>query len=75
MYLLNKSFAIKLRKPASHCRLQLIMAVSEQEQQGMRRGAPRQVVEKIQAGVVAPVHIFYDQKDGGMHRAVNEKFR
>ena len=41
----------------------------------MRRRAPRQSMEKVQAGVVAPVNIFNDEKDRRVLRKIKEKLR
>jgi len=41
--------AVELREPTSQRGMYLIGAVSRQEQQRLRRGTARQVVEKIQA--------------------------
>src|SRR5205823_7900101 len=60
--LVSEPFAVELCKPAAQLRLYLVMAVRDQEQERMRRRAPHQIVEKVQAGVVAPVHILNDEK-------------
>ena len=42
------------------------MAIGDQEQEWLRHRAPRQIVEKVQAGVIAPVHILNKEKHRGV---------
>src|SRR5436309_1417189 len=60
--LVSEPFAVELCKPAAQLWLHLLMAIRDQEQERMRRRAPRQIVEEVQARVVAPVHILNDEK-------------
>src|SRR5205807_5171730 len=60
--LVSEPFAVELCKPAAQLWLHLLMAIGDQEQERMRRRAPRQIVEEVQARVVAPVHILNDEK-------------
>src|SRR5579884_1761433 len=55
--------------------MRLITTIGDQEQECVRHRVPSQVVKKVQAGVVAPMYVFYDEKDEGVHREVQEKFR
>src|SRR2546423_3275466 len=60
--LVSEPFAVKLCKPAAQLWLHLLMAVRDQEQERMRRRAPRKRVEEVQARVVAPVDGLQDEK-------------
>jgi hypothetical protein len=59
---LGQVVAIQLRQEMSETRAHLIVAIGQQNEEGMSRTAPRQVVEEFQAGIIAPMNIFNDER-------------
>jgi hypothetical protein len=64
--LVSEPFAVELCKPAAQLWLHLLMAIRDQEQERLRRRAPRQIVKKVQARIVAPMRILNDEKHRGL---------
>src|SRR5262249_10491267 len=63
-YFMGQTLPVELCQPVAQARADLIATVGHEEEQGVRSTAPCQVVEELEAGVVAPMHILHAQQHG-----------
>src|SRR5256885_6840025 len=59
---LGEPFPVQLRQEMAQAWVHLVAAVGQQDKQGRSRTAPRQVMEKVQAGLVTPMQVLNDQQ-------------
>ena len=58
---LGETFAVQLRQEMAQAGVNLVAAVGQQDKQGGSSTAPRQVMEKFQAGLITPMQILNDR--------------
>ena len=59
---LGETFPVQLRQEMAQAGVNLVTAVGQQDKQGGSSTAPRQVMEKFQAGLVTPMQVLNDQQ-------------
>src|SRR5437870_401571 len=59
---LDETFTIQVRPEKEEGWLNIVTPVGQQDKQGGSSTAPRQVMEKFQAGLVTPMYIFDDEQ-------------
>src|SRR6266550_7034722 len=59
---LGETFTVQVRQEMAQAWVHLVAAVGQQDKQGGSRTAPRQVMEKVQAGLVTPMQVLHDQQ-------------
>src|SRR5881227_3860892 len=59
---LGETFTVQLRQEMAQAWVNLVTAVGQQDKQGGSRTAPRQEMEKFQAGLVTPMQVLNDQQ-------------
>ena len=59
---LGETFTVQLRQEMAQAGVNLVTAVGQQDKQGGGSTAPRQGMEKVQAGLVTPMQVLHDQQ-------------
>src|SRR6266581_3394849 len=59
---LGETFPVQVRQEMAQAWLNLVTPVGQQDKQGGSSTAPRQVMEKVQAGLVTPMQVLNDQQ-------------
>src|SRR5213595_1953028 len=59
---LGETFTVQVRQEMAQAWVNLVTAVGQQDKQGGGSTAPRQVMEKVQAGLVTPMQVLNDQQ-------------
>src|SRR6266700_4741779 len=61
---LGETFTVQVRQEMAQAWVNLVTAVGQQDKQGGGRTAPRQVMEKVQTGLVTPMQVLNNQQHG-----------
>ena len=59
---LGETFTVQVRQEMAQAWVNLVTPVGQQDKQGGGSTAPRQVMEKVQAGLVTPMQVLNDQQ-------------
>src|SRR6266568_3198702 len=59
---LGETFTVQVGQEMAQAGVNLVAAVGQQDKQGGGSTAPRQVMEKVQAGLVTPMQVLHDQQ-------------